>query len=207
MNDNVFINCPFDDEYEVLFDAILFSIYFCGFKPRCAMEIDDGLQNRLEKICNIIKECDLGIHDISRTELNSNDLPRFNMPFELGIFFGAKLYGGIKQKKKACMIFDVQRYRYQQYLSDISGQDIKAHKNSPESIITNNRNWLNSFCEGRKLPGAKAIIEKYHLFLERKPSYLDKLHLTPEDLTYSDKVQLIEEWIGMHQIQVPNTID
>lgn len=35
---NVFINCPFDKDYAPLFDAILFAIYKCGFRPRCAME-------------------------------------------------------------------------------------------------------------------------------------------------------------------------
>ncbi|MBW1650425.1 MAG: hypothetical protein JRJ44_07085 [Deltaproteobacteria bacterium] len=54
MNNNVFINCPFDDIYIPLFDSILFSIYFCNFKPRCALEVEDGTQNRLEKIYNII---------------------------------------------------------------------------------------------------------------------------------------------------------
>ena len=72
MNRDIFINCPFDDAYSDIFDAILFAIYFCGCKPRCALEIDDGAQIRLDKICDIIAECDLGIHDISRTELNPN---------------------------------------------------------------------------------------------------------------------------------------
>jgi len=131
MNNNVFINCPFDNQYTELFDAILFAIYFCGCKPRCALEIDDGSQIRLDKIISIIEECDLGIHDISRTELNSNDLPRFNMPFEFGIFMGAKRFGGIRQKRKSCLIFDTESFRYMEYISDISGQDIKAHNNNP----------------------------------------------------------------------------
>jgi hypothetical protein len=110
MNRNIFINCPFDDQYYELFDAILFVTYLCGCKPRCALEVDNGAQIRLEKIFSIIKDCDLGIHDISRTELSSNNLPRFNMPLEFGIFLGAQKFGPPKQKQKSCIIFDSDKY-------------------------------------------------------------------------------------------------
>jgi len=67
---NVFINCPFDKKFSQLFDAILFAVYKCGFKPRCALELDNSADIRIEKIQKIINECRFGIHDISRTELD-----------------------------------------------------------------------------------------------------------------------------------------
>jgi hypothetical protein len=97
INKNVFINCSFDNLYENLFDAILFLVYFCGCKPRCALETDNGFQIRLGKIFSIIKDCDLGIHDISRTDLNMNLLTRFNIPFEFGIHRSQKIW---RQKTK-----------------------------------------------------------------------------------------------------------
>jgi hypothetical protein len=48
----------------------------------------------------MIRECRYGIHDLSRIELNEAQYPRFNMPFELGIFFGARYIGTGEQKKK-----------------------------------------------------------------------------------------------------------
>jgi hypothetical protein len=124
---NVFINCPFDDHYSHLFDAILFAIYECGFRPRCALEVDNAGDIRMEKICKIISECRFGIHDISRTELDpTNNLPRFNMPLELGLFLGAKKFGSKQQKDKIIIIFDKEQYRYQKYLSDIAGQELKG---------------------------------------------------------------------------------
>ena len=36
--DRVFINCPFDQNYKPLFEAIIFTIYDCGFRPICALE-------------------------------------------------------------------------------------------------------------------------------------------------------------------------
>ena len=48
------------------------------------------------------------------------------MPLELGIFLGAKRFGRAEQKGKVCLILDTERYRYQQFMSDIAGQDISA---------------------------------------------------------------------------------
>ena len=38
----MFINCPFDAQYKPFFEAIVFAIFHCGFRPRCALEIDDS---------------------------------------------------------------------------------------------------------------------------------------------------------------------
>jgi hypothetical protein len=92
----VFINCPFDRAYRGLFRSIVFTTIYCGFRARCALEIDDASEVRIEKILKIIEECQLGIHDLSRTELDrATRLPRFNMPLELGLFLGARRFGGL----------------------------------------------------------------------------------------------------------------
>ncbi|KQV44681.1 hypothetical protein [Duganella sp. Root336D2] len=93
-NDNVFINCPFDEEFKPLQNAMVFAIFDCGFVPRCALEENDGADIRLDKIKRLIQSSRYGVHDISRTELDpANSLPRFNMPLELGLFLGARQYG------------------------------------------------------------------------------------------------------------------
>ena len=56
--DNVFINCPFDDEYKPIFDAVVFAVHDAGFIARCALEIGDAAQNRFEKIVQAISDCD-----------------------------------------------------------------------------------------------------------------------------------------------------
>ena len=68
-----------------------------------------------------------GIHDISRTELNSSGFPRFNMQFELGTFFGAKRFGYKNQKSKNALIFEKTKFTYQNYMSNLNGIDTKAH--------------------------------------------------------------------------------
>src|SRR4051794_5309929 len=120
---NVFVNCPFDADYKDLFEAVVFAVHDCGYFARCALEVDDGSEVRIDKVEKIIGECRFGLHDISRAEPDSvTNLPRFNMPFELGLFLGAKRFGRAKQKFKTCLILDVEPYRYQKFISDIAGQ-------------------------------------------------------------------------------------
>ena len=198
VDDNVFINCPFDKDYIELFDAILFTIYNCGFRPRCALEIDDGGQVRIEKINKIISECRIGIHDISRTELDTaSNLPRFNMPFELGIFLGAKRFGSKAHKSKVLVILDKAPHRYQQFISDIAGQDIKSHDNNPEKLIKCLRDVFNALGIKGAIPGSTKIIEQYRTFQSKLPKLMKQLKLHPDDITYADKVQLIEQWFGI----------
>lgn len=45
---NVFINCPFDDPYKPLFDAIIFTVYDMGFKPKCAKDVSNAGQPRFK---------------------------------------------------------------------------------------------------------------------------------------------------------------
>lgn len=200
-DDNVFINCPFDKEYLELFDAILFTIYTCALRPRCALEIDDGGQVRIEKINRIIDECRFGIHDISRTELDKeSNLPRFNMPFEMGLFLGAKRFGSKRHKSKILIIMDKEEHRYQQYISDISGQDIKSHGNNPEKLIKCLRDVFNAMHNNGSLAGAKDITCNYRKFQEVQPLLMEQLKLHPDDVTYADKVQMIERWFRMMSI-------
>ncbi len=108
----VFINCPFDAQYKPIFEGVVFAVMDCGYWPRCALELDDSSEVRIDKIFKIIADCKYGVHDISRTEVTSaSGLPRFNMPLELGIFLAAKRYGCSKQKKKVCLILDSAPYR------------------------------------------------------------------------------------------------
>jgi hypothetical protein len=99
-NDSVFINCPFDDDYKPILRAIVYAIYRCGFFLQSALDEDDGTDIRLHKIFRKMRDCRYGIHDLSRIELNAVDLPRFNMPFELGVFFGAKHFGDALQIRR-----------------------------------------------------------------------------------------------------------
>ena len=194
--DNVFINCPFDAAYKPLFDAMVFTVHDCGFIARCALEEEDASQVRIDKIYTIIADCRYGIHDISRTELDENSgFPRFNMPLEFGVFLGAKKFGVAEQKRKKSLVLDKDPYRYQQFISDIAGQDIQAHHNGVETIVRVVRNWRRTASGRQTIPGGNIIWERYQTFLRDLPQTTEECQLDVEDLIFNDYIFVIGKWL------------
>lgn len=199
-NQNVFINCPFDAEYSPLFDAIVFAVHDAGFRPRCALEASNAGKFRLEKIMGIIAECKYSIHDISRTELDPKfNLPRFNMPLELGLDLGCHRYGHGKLKSKVSLILDKTRYRYQKFISDIAGQDVSTHAGSPKQAIIQVRRWLSTESRRAHIPAGDIIYRRYRVFRRALPALCDQLNLDVKDLTFSDFSRLIAHWLEENQ--------
>jgi hypothetical protein len=196
---SVFINCPFDEAYRPIFEALVFAIFECGFVPRSALELIDGGEVRLEKICRIIAECRYSVHDISRTELDTaHKLPRFNMPFELGLFIGAIRFGSKANRSKFCLILDREAYRYQSFLSDIAGQDIQAHGNDPDRAIRCVRDWLSTMPGGPStMPGSAYVSQRYSKFRSDLPQLMKDLKLTSVDVTFPDLCNLVARWLQL----------
>lgn len=197
-NDSVFINCPFDAAYIPVIRALVFTIYRCGFLPITALLEDNGLKNRLAKIEKYIESCKYGIHDISRIEVSDNGLPRFNMPFELGIFFGAKRFGNKMQKEKNALIFDSERYRYQQFISDLNGVDIKAHNNNPSIAIHKVTDWLSTNSKRTNVPGYKIIVSEYVAFEKGLPQITETFGLDLNDIPFNTYCLIVEEAIKVN---------
>lgn len=197
---SVFLNCPFDGAYKPLFEALVFAIYDSGYTARCALEVEDSSEVRIDKIANLIASCRFGIHDISRTEPDpSTALPRFNMPLELGMFLGAKRFGPQQQRKKICLILDTERYRFQKFISDIGGQDISAHGGHPAEAIRLVRNWLNNATPKRViLAGGTTMAERYESFRQELPDMAATFRMAPEDLTFNNFVAFVEEWLRLN---------
>ncbi len=192
----VFINCPFDKKYRPFFDAIVFTVARCGFQPRCALESSDSGGTRIEKIMKLVEQCRFGIHDLCRTELDSaNRLPRFNMPLELGIFLGAKRFGTSQQRRKSCLVLDKEKYRYQKFISDIAGQDIKSHDGNASSVIAQVRDFLRAESNQKILPGGRVIAREYTEFEKQKSKICKELDLDPLELTFTDQAYIIAYWI------------
>lgn len=191
----VFINCPFDGAYLPFFHAIVFTVLRCGFRPRCALETVDSAGTRISKIEKMIEECPLGIHDISRTELNAAGLPRFNMPLELGLFLGAKRFGDKTQVRKRCLVLDVEPYRYQAFMSDIAGQDIEAHANDIPMLIGKVRLFLNAAKRGEPLASGPALAQDYERYREALPGMCADLDIDADALTFKDFVWMAARWV------------
>jgi hypothetical protein len=193
---DVFINCPFGDDYRAHFEAIVFTVVRSGFTPRCARESDDGGEVRFDKICRIIRECPYSVHDISKTELDADSgLPRFNMPFELGLFLGAKRFGGRLHNRKKTLIFDQDRFRYQSYISDIAGQDIHPHKGNVDALIRELAAWLRDEARDPKVPGGVAVGGEFAKFKVDLPAIAAETRLAVSELTFKDLVEITARWV------------
>jgi hypothetical protein len=200
----VFINCPFDDEYQPLFEAIIFCVLSCGFIPRSAKESMNSNEVRINKIISIIKESKYGIHDLSRVEIKKDShLPRFNMSLELGIFIGCYKYGGSIHQQKRYLVLDAERYRYQKFISDISGQDIRGHNNNPEEAISIIREWL-AHVSNKTIPGPKFHIERYKLFKGELSSRCKRYDWDYDKITFTEYKRLIMEFIREKTLEILN---
>ena len=110
------------------------------------------------KILELIGACRYGIHDISMQSLDaSTGLPRFNMPFELGLFLGCRHFSShSEQNSKDFLVLDSEARRFHKALSDFSGYDVVCHNGSPGQVIQLVRDWLaNSL--GKTMYGASKL--------------------------------------------------
>lgn len=198
---NVFINCPFDAPYQPIFQAVVFTVLACGFTPCSSLQERDAGTIRLDKIKRLISHSRLSIHDISRTEPDAETgLPRFNMPFELGLDLGARAYGRGYLQSKEYLILDRDSYRLQKYLSDISGQDIAAHSNSVDEAVQTVRTWLNSHRPSGTPPllGALILGDMYRNFCIALPEASRLRGLDPAHLDFNDLVYFTIRWVELN---------
>lgn len=157
----------------------------------------------LNKIQDLIENCKYSVHDISRTELDPvNALPRFNMPLELGLDLGCKRYGSSHLQEKVILVLDVERYRFQRFISDIAGQDIESHEGEVNKVITIVRNWLRLEVDPKlvKTPSGAMISKRYRAFQFILPSVCAKLAWDNDNLPFSDFSWAVYDWISNHPI-------
>lgn len=189
---NVFINCPFDRSYDRFFRAIVFTLLCVEMKPRSA-RVRTASEMRVKKICELIHQSKYGIHDISRTQLDKKSgLPRFNMPFELGLDLGCKEFSE-DHKDKVLLVTEARKYSYQKFLSDILGYDPHAHGNRLDKLIQIASDWIRSELDDPDLPNGKQIHVDY---LDFEIAYKEAKKTLPKEPAFLDLVHLAAKWIN-----------
>jgi hypothetical protein len=188
---NVFINCPFDSAYQCLIRPLLFTIVYCGLKPRIASERADSGEVRVSKIIELLRESKYSVHDLSRMDPTADTLPRLNMPFELGLDIGMRIAGKGRLSQKKILIIEREKYRYQAALSDLSGNDIRSHSDSPEELVRQVRNWIVENVSPRARSGTQ-VWGAYNEFMERFETETTHLGFAERDL----REMPIAEYIG-----------
>ena len=200
-NSQVFINCPFDGQYIDMFRACVFTILDAGLIPRCSLEVDNATEFRLGAIVRLVQCCRYGVHDLSRVDLDTGSrLPRFNMPFELGVFYSARHFGGARQKQKQCIVLEKERYRYQKFISDISGIDVTAHHDSQRQIIKAVRGWLVTATRRTTIPPSEEIYSRFKVFQADIRQACRRRRINYDSMPYVELVHNMTDWLRTHQI-------
>ncbi len=120
----------------------------------------------MEKILELIESSRYSIHDLSRCRASEmGEHSRLNMPFELGMDFGCRHYGGEPYSNKVILVLEGKPYRYQAAISDLAGNDIEPHGGSYATAVRKVRNWLAGF-GGFEHVGAARITAEYEDFQE-----------------------------------------
>lgn len=195
---NVFINCPFDNEYKTLLRPLLFSVLYFELEPKISQTLSSSII-RINQIKQYIRNSKFSIHDLSRSKpMKKNELPRFNMPYELGLDIGCAEYGSKKFKKKKILILETDRYHYQKVLSDISGQDIENHNNDPATLIRKVRNWFSTVDSMKPYPSANKVWIAYNQFFDDITKTLFSEGFTIEEIENmpdSNLINFSKDWI------------
>jgi hypothetical protein len=198
-NKSVFVNCPFDDDYKPSFEALLFTIASSDYQVNCALAENDAGDIRFDKLCRMISQSQRSVHDLSRVQLGDGGLPRFNMPFEFGLYLGAKRFGGRVHKSKTSLAMITDKYRLPEYLSDAGGSDPECHYGRPDEVIRVVRRYLAVRPDGGQLPGAARIISEFQRFKQSLPDLAASLHIAPTEIDpirdYRDYVALLSEFL------------
>lgn len=200
-NKNVFINCPFDSEYNSLLQPLLFTILYFGFTPQIASQTVDSGEQRITKILSLILKSKYSIHDLSRIRSEKRgELYRLNIPFELGIDYGCRCTARGHLRRKKFLVLGEKPYDYKKALSDLAGIDAQSHMNNPKKVISALRNWLTESGRSNKVTDSASVI--WYKFSDFKDDF-DKQRksegFSKEDLKMmpvKEYISFIRSWIS-----------
>jgi hypothetical protein len=197
---SVFVNCPFDFDYLLLLRPLLFTVIYLDFVPRIASERSDSGENRIDKICALIRECQYSIHDLSRLRAaKAGEFYRMNMPFELGIEYGCRLFGSTQHRLKKCLVLEKDQHEFQKAISDLSGIDIKNHENKPADVVRAVRDWFVETVGLRRVHSATRIWYRFTYF--ESVFYRARVAdgFTDEDINQmpvSEYIDFVQAWVA-----------
>ena len=123
----VFINCPFDEAYEPLFDGLLFVAVAYNFAPSTSYAEGDPGIARIERLREQLRDTPYSLHDLSRcTGEGALNIARMNMPLELGMAMMRQHLGdsveGLTAHQWAALVPEDRLA--DRFLSDLRGYDL-----------------------------------------------------------------------------------
>jgi hypothetical protein len=175
---------------------VVFAAILCGFRARCALEIDDGSQTRIDKIFSMIEECRYGIHDLSRGPSSTRPPACLGSTCRSnsGCFSASSGVARVGSGARRALCSTLSSIGIRSLISDIAGQDIQAHAGDVGRAIRAVRDWLRT-CSGRKLPGAAEVCRRYRMFEDALPQICVRAEVDASELTFADFSSLAAEWL------------
>lgn len=124
------------------------------------------------------------------------------MPLELGIDLGCKRFGKEHEQEKVVLVMDIERHRYQRFISDISGQDIYPHGGTQRGIVNEIREGLRSELDPRSviIPSGAEILSRFRTFKRALPSICARLHWDSKRLRFLDYAYAVASWISANPL-------
>lgn len=166
---SVFINCPYDPDFEARFDAILFATVCCGFLPRSALETGSVADSRMERITQAIFSSNYSIHDLSRCKGEGDEqLARFNMPLELGIAMARRYSKGSKKNRHDWLLLVPDGHLYLKVVSDLAGFDPMKYDGSEKAIVAKVMTWLATRPDAVRTPNTMQVLDALPAFHDEK---------------------------------------
>jgi len=146
----VFLNIPYDLAFERLFLAYIVGLSALELVPHAGLEIPDSTR-RLERVQSLLHQCRYSIHDLSRVQV-TRGVPRFNMPFELGLAVG---WAQQNPARHAWFVCDSKRNRVLRSISDLNGTDVNIHDGTVEGVM---RELCNMFVRHDRRPDVRSML-------------------------------------------------
>jgi len=140
---SVFINCPYDEDYRSIFDALIFTVVACGFMPKSAKGSIGDAKPRMQRITEELFSSKYSVHDLSRCRGEGDEnLARFNMPLELGIAVALRYSSDQSQNDHDWCLLVIRGSGYKRFLSDLAGNDLREYDEDQESAVRAVMRWL-----------------------------------------------------------------
>ena len=133
----VFLNVPFDKPYEPIFIGLVGALIHLGKYPTTVLELGGGAARRMDRLIAAIRGNLFSVHDLSRVELSGRGMsavPRFNMPFELGLAVAVSL-SDRRRPRHGFVLLESRPFRLQRSLSDMNGHDPFIHNGTQGGAI------------------------------------------------------------------------
>jgi hypothetical protein len=165
---SVFLNCPYDERYAPLFDALLFATVCCGFVPRSALESGAVAEPRIDRVVRTLFASRYSIHDLSRSRgEGAEGWARFNMPLELGIAMARRYVTRHRSERHDWLLLVADGHAFRRFISDLAGFDPETHEETVDTLLPKVIAWLANRTPVRT-PTPAAVLATLPAFQARK---------------------------------------